>query len=54
LLRKGWDTETLVTHRALPAQLVDEEVHDVLGVTVELLAELCEVDDGGLLGAHSG
>jgi len=45
-------TEALVSHWALPAQLVDEEVHDVLGMAVQLFAELCEVQNRGFFGAN--
>lgn len=46
-------TEALVTHRTLTAQLVYEEVHDVLGMTVQLLAQLSEVYDCSLFRAHT-
>ena len=47
------NTKTLVTHGALAAQFVDKEVHDVLGMAIQLFAEVGEVDDGSFLASNT-
>ena len=53
-LDDNFDHETLVTDRSLAAELGDEEVHDVFGVSVQLFADVNKVDNCGLFRTDSG
>ena len=53
-LDDNFDHETLVTDRSLATEFGDEEVHDVFGVSIQLLANVDKVDNCGLFRADSG